>query len=79
MNIIIMENAIKLVLIETLWNVKTRKLNTSRVGKTVLIETLWNVKILHSSKNDVISIVLIETLWNVKPGKYVTGKTLPLY
>ena len=32
------------VLIETLWNVKTKKLNTSKVGKTVLIETLWNVK-----------------------------------
>ena len=54
------------VLIETLWNVKTVKIDAGIYSVTVLIETLWNVKFLpliiifHDRK------VLIETLWNVK-------------
>ena len=33
------------VLIETLWNVKTRKPFLQKVSRMVLIETLWNVKL----------------------------------
>ena len=35
-----------LVLIETLWNVKSSVLTPIRSGKAVLIETLWNVKLV---------------------------------
>ena len=33
-----------MVLIETLWNVKTRKSCSGNMSSGVLIETLWNVK-----------------------------------
>ena len=55
-----------LVLIETLWNVKTGAKGFKVSSDGVLIETLWNVK-----RDNGVPIywdyqVLIETLWNVK-------------
>ena len=55
-----------MVLIETLWNVKQRKLTESEAVKAVLIETLWNVKIGMTCQVGDGVTVLIETLWNVK-------------
>ena len=47
-----------LVLIETLWNVKTRVTKIAYVGIEVLIETLWNVK-SGVDKNVVIETICI--------------------
>ena len=55
-----------MVLIETLWNVKTTVLNRHSPDSIVLIETLWNVKLYNSRKGIWSNVVLIETLWNVK-------------
>ena len=37
--------ALKLVLIETLWNIKKAERRIQEILQTVLIETLWNIKI----------------------------------
>ena len=55
-----------LVLIETLWNVKSTSFNLSSSSNDVLIETLWNVKWCTIEIRKVFVVVLIETLWNVK-------------
>ena len=55
-----------MVLIETLWNVKTEKFSVVSVKTLVLIETLWNVKEDATVWKDFPAAVLIETLWNVK-------------
>ena len=55
-----------MVLIETLWNVK------SGVDKNVVIETICinrnivECKVYHTHKDEKGNLVLIETLWNVK-------------
>ena len=55
----------KMVLIETLWNVKIAIRRGGLRRTIVLIETLWNVK-TDGLQNIKIFLVLIETLWNVK-------------
>ena len=55
-----------LVLIETLWNVKTGAKGFKVSSDGVLIETLWNVKTVHLIQHKLLMWVLIETLWNVK-------------
>ncbi len=40
----LMKQKTKIVLIETLWNVKKQALNNIETVFPVLIETLWNVK-----------------------------------
>ena len=59
-------NLHKLVLIETLWNVKNEKAKFALQQDLVLIETLWNVKCTAVLSFSGIKPVLIETLWNVK-------------
>ena len=56
------------VLIETLWNVKTQNKAIPRKAGMVLIETLWNVKYVYCPAMRDYFTVLIETLWNVKSG-----------
>ena len=58
--------AFRLVLIETLWNVKDFNFSMFRDPVFVLIETLWNVKMNSKKSWYKVYIVLIETLWNVK-------------
>ena len=59
-----------LVLIETLWNVKTGAKGFKVSSDGVLIETLWNVKRISDITLISTGLVLIETLWNVKTGVY---------
>ena len=61
---------LKIVLIETLWNVKSISIFFVSISFSVLIETLWNVKIIMSAIQNIKNIVLIETLWNVKRRSY---------
>ena len=59
------------VLIETLWNVKSKKFKDEIGANVVLIETLWNVKRQNGATSNVAAPVLIETLWNVKEDRAV--------
>ena len=56
----------RIVLIETLWNVKDGYVTVTPSLTTVLIETLWNVKRTSRFVFRILRSVLIETLWNVK-------------
>ena len=56
----------RVVLIETLWNVKEETLHDDIEAHAVLIETLWNVKRTSLFVLRILRSVLIETLWNVK-------------
>ena len=55
-----------MVLIETLWNVKSAAPVSKSFRFIVLIETLWNVKRIAIRSSFFACKVLIETLWNVK-------------
>ena len=60
--------SLSIVLIETLWNVKSGIGCYNVLRCIVLIETLWNEKMFKKFCEQVFTNVLIETLWNVKSG-----------
>ena len=58
-------NVLKIVVIETLWNVNLFYLLVSTDPYLVVIETLWNVNSGRDYDNIFAVLVVIETLWNV--------------
>ena len=54
-----------MVLIETLWNVKTYQFNGEAPDKSIN-RNIVECKVCMSAQLEVVDAVLIETLWNVK-------------
>ena len=59
------ETVIRVVLIDTWWNVNDSVISYNGISETVLIDTWWNVNFaLHETEKKYMK-VLIDTWWNV--------------
>ena len=54
-----------LELIDTLWNVNTKRKEKRKIMTKELIDTLWNVNHRGRKENEIMQDELIDTLWNV--------------